>query len=352
MVDLGGTELSAEDRDLLRHPAVGGVILFARNYVDPDQLRGLAASIQAIREPRLLIGVDQEGGRVQRFRDGFIRLPAAGRFGTLFRRDPNAALAACDSAAWIMAAELRAAGVDFSFAPVLDLDRGQSRVIGDRGFGTSPEAVVALATAWREGAARAGMASVGKHFPGHGGVEADSHAELPCDDRDWATLAAEDLVPFARLIDRGLEAVMPAHVVYPRISPDPAGFSAFWLREVLRVRLGFPGAIFSDDLNMAAAQAGGGYGERARTALEAGCDMLLICNNRQAAGEILDDLEGYSDPAAQRRLLSMQGRAVPRFAHGRTDPRWQDAVRRLALVEESASAVPILLDPTDPGARA
>lgn len=351
MVDLGGTELSAEDREVLRHPAVGGVILFARNYCSPDQLTELTASIRAIRKPRLLIGVDQEGGRVQRFRDGFIRLPAAGRFGALFRRDPGTAVAACASAAWIMAVELRAAGVDFSFAPVLDLDRGQSRVIGDRGFGASPEAVVALATAWREGAARAGMASVGKHFPGHGGVEADSHAELPSDDRDLATLEAEDLVPFARLIDQGLEAVMPAHVVYPRIAPEPAGFSAFWLREVLRARLGFQGVIFSDDLNMAAAQAGGTHGARARTALEAGCDMLLICNNRPAANEILKDLEQYSDPAAQQRLLSMAGGDHPGFARRRADPRWQDAVRRLALVEEAMTAVSILPDPTDPGAR-
>jgi len=349
MVDLGGTELTVEDRELLRHPAVGGVILFARNYVSPVQLISLTSAIHGLREPRLLIGVDQEGGRVQRFREGFTRLPAAGRFGTLYRRDPKRARGACASVAWLMAAELQVAGVDFSFAPVLDLDRGHSRVIGDRGFASAIDAVTALAAAWVEGAGRAGMASVGKHFPGHGGVEADSHSELPADDRDWATLAMEDLVPFERLIERGLEAVMPAHVVYPQIAPDPAGFSPFWLREVLRGRLGFQGVIFSDDLNMAAAQAGGGYGERARAALGAGCDMLLICNNRPAAVEILDALHDHSDPAAQLRLTRMHGRGHPPPERLHEDPQWQAAVRQVALLEDLESLDLPLGDPTDPG---
>lgn len=352
MVDLAGTELTGEDRDLLVHPAVGGVILFARNYVSPDQLSALTRAIHGLREPHLLIGVDQEGGRVQRFREGFTRLPAAGRFGALFRRDASRAQAACASAGWLMAAELRAVGVDFSFAPVLDLDRGQSRVIGDRGFGSSVEEVEALSAAWREGAGRAGMASVGKHFPGHGGVQADSHQELPSDDRDWTTLATEDLVPFERLIRQGLEAVMPAHVVYPRIAPDPAGFSPFWLREVLRDRLGFQGVVFSDDLNMAAAQAGGGYGDRARAALGAGCDMLLICNNRPAAVEIVDTVKGYRDPSAELRLRSMHGQGDPRRAGLHGDPLWQAAFREVALLEDLASLESSLDDPTDPGVRA
>lgn len=352
MVDLGGTELTAEDRDLLLHPAVGGVILFARNYVSPHQLSDLTRAIHGLREPRLLIGVDQEGGRVQRFREGFTRLPAAGRFGALFRRDARRAQAACASVGWLMAAELRAVGVDFSFAPVLDLDRGKSRVIGDRGFGSSVEEVETLGTAWREGARRAGMASVGKHFPGHGGVEADSHEELPSDHRDWATLATEDLVPFERLIRQGLEAVMPAHVVYPRIAPDPAGFSPFWLREVLRNRLEFQGVIFSDDLNMAAAQAGGGYGDRARAALGAGCDMLLICNNRAAAVEIVDTVKGYRDSSADLRLRSMRGQDDPRYAGLQDDPLWQAAVREVALLEDLASLESPVGDPTDPGVGA
>lgn len=351
MVDLGGTELTAEDRELLRHPAVGGVILFARNFASPAQLLELTTAIHGLREPRLLIGVDQEGGRVQRFREGFTRLPPAGRFGALNQSDPKRARGACAAVAWLMAAELHAAGVDFSFAPVLDLDRGQSRVIGDRGFGASVDAVVALASAWVEGAGLAGMASVGKHFPGHGGVEADSHCELPTDDRDWYTLAAEDLVPFERLIAQGLPAVMPAHVVYPRVAPEPAGFSPFWLGDVLRRHLGFQGVIFSDDLNMAAAQAGGGYAERARAALAAGCDMALICNNRPAAGEIVDALRGYSDPAAQLRLLRMHGRGHPRPGRLHEDPRWRDAVHQVALLEQMESLDLPLGDPTDPGAR-
>lgn len=351
MVDLVGTELDAEDRELLRDPAVGGVILFARNYASPGQLSELTSAIHALREPRLLIGVDQEGGRVQRFREGFSRLPAPGRIGDLFRRDPGRACAACSAVAWLMAAELRARGVDFSFAPVLDLDRGQSRVIGDRAFGGSVEAVEVLAESWRAGAGRAGMASVGKHFPGHGGVEADSHRELPSDKRDWGSLAAEDLVPFDRLIGQGLEAVMPAHVVYPRIAPEPAGFSPFWLQVVLRERLGFQGVIFSDDLNMAAADAGGGYGERARAARGAGCDMLLICNNRPAAYEIVDTLRGHSDPAAQLRLLRMHGRGHPRPSGLHGDPQWQAAIRQVALLEGLESLDLPLGDPTEPGAR-
>jgi beta-N-acetylhexosaminidase len=348
MIDLAGTELGAEDRELLRHPAVGGVILFARNFASPGQLSDLTAAIHGLREPRLLIGVDQEGGRVQRFRDGFTRLPAAGRFGAQFLRDPLQACAACASVAWLMAAELRAAGVDFSFAPVLDLDRGRSRVIGDRAFGASAEAVVALASAWRQGVGRAGMASVGKHFPGHGGVEADSHTELPSDERDWAALAAEDLVPFARLIDEGLEGVMPAHVVYPKIAPEPAGFSTFWLRDVLRTRLGFQGVTFSDDLNMAAAEAGGDHAERARAALEAGCDLVLVCNNRPAAIAILDALRGYSDPAAQRRLLRMHGGGRPRPGRLHEDPLWQAAIRHVTLLQEAENLDLPPADPTDP----
>ena len=224
-------------------------------------------------------------------------------------------------------------------------------MIGDRGFGASVEWVARLAAAWREGAGRAGMASVGKHFPGHGGVEADSHTELPRDDRDWETLAAEDLVPFAHLIGQGLEAVMPAHVLYPRMAPEPAGFSPFWLREVLRDRLGFQGVIFSDDLNMAAARVGGGYSERALAALEAGCDMLLICNNRPAAIEILAALDQYSDPAAERRLRRMQGRGQPSPEGLQADPRWQAARRQVALLEELESLAGPLGDPTTPGAR-
>lgn len=310
MLDLEGLELTAEEREILAHPAVGGLILFARNYHDHAQLTRLTADIHALREPRIPIGVDQEGGRVQRFRDGFVRLPAAGGFGALHRIDPGAALAAAEDVGWLMAAELRAAGVDFSFAPVLDLDRGVSRVIGDRGFAAEPAVVCDLAGAWLRGTRAAGMVGCGKHFPGHGGVVEDSHLALPVDHRPLVELEREDMVPFARLIAEGLEAVMPAHVIYAQIDPNSAGFSAFWLRDVLRQRLGFDGVIFSDDLNMAAAGAGGGYAQRAALALDAGCDQVLVCNNRAAAIAVIEAFGEHPDPAAAARLARMRARGT------------------------------------------
>lgn len=351
MLDLAGTALDAEDRELLRHPAVGGVILFARNYESPEQLAALTAAIHAAREPALLIGVDQEGGRVQRFRDGFTRLPPAGCLGRLHRARPAQARAVCESIAWLMAAELRAVGVDFSFAPVLDLDRGLSRVIGDRGFSADPQAVSELASSWMRGARQAGMASVGKHFPGHGGVEADSHTELPRDERLFVDLELEDLVPFRRLIDQGLEAMMPAHVIYPRIDPRPAGFSPVWLREILRRQLGFQGVIFSDDLNMEAAGAGGDHVERAQAAVAAGCDMLLICNNRPAAVAILAAFRDHRDPATSLRLLRMRGRKPLDRVRLHESPEWHRALGHIAELESHDSLELPLEDPTAPEPR-
>jgi beta-N-acetylhexosaminidase len=351
MVDLAGTELTPEDRDLLRHPAVGGVILFARNYSSPAQLAELTTAIHDLRAPRLLIGVDQEGGRVQRFREGFTRLPPAGRFGTLYAQDPRRATAACTAVAWLMAAELQVVGVDFSFAPVLDLDRGLSRVIGDRGFGAGVEQVSALSAAWAAGVRQAGMAAVGKHFPGHGGVAADSHTELPQDARDLTDLLDTDLVPFRRLIAHGLEAVMPAHVVYPQVAPEPAGFSPKWLQEVLRGHLGFSGVIFSDDLNMAAAAAGGDYSERAQAAAQAGCDMLLICNNRPAAIAIVDAFRARQDPTAQLRLLRMHGRGRLERDRLHEQPQWHEGVHQVALLEDLETLDLALDDPTNPDER-
>lgn len=348
MLDLAGTLLGPEESELLCHPAVGGVILFSRNYESPRQLAELTGAIHALREPRLLIGVDQEGGRVQRFRVGFTRLPPAGQYGRLYARDPTRARSVCESIGWLMAAELRSVGVDFSFAPVLDLDRGISCVIGDRGLGAGPKVVFDLASAWVDGVRRAGMAAVGKHFPGHGGVAADSHAELPTDPRDLADLVREDLVPFERLIRRGLEAVMPAHVLYPRLDAQPAGFSSVWLRDILRGRLGFQGVIFSDDLEMAAAAVGGSYAERARTAAGAGCDMLLICNNRSAAVEILDAFGAGHDPAIQLRLLRMHGRGRTERTRLHELPAWQRAVRFVAQLEELETLDLGLGDPTGP----
>jgi beta-N-acetylhexosaminidase len=337
MLDLEGTALTGEEREILRHPAVGGVILFARNYEGPEQLAGLVREIHGVRDPHLLVAVDQEGGRVQRFRDGFTRLPPAAAFGALNHRDAARARRAARAVGWLMAAELRAAGVDFSFAPVLDLDRGLCAAIGDRAFAGGINAVSDLAAAWAEGVREAGMPAVGKHFPGHGGVAADSHHELPSDARTFADLQLEDLVPFERLIRRGLEAVMPAHVVYPEVDPAPAGFSPFWLRTVLRGRLGFQGMIFSDDLNMAAAAAGGGYGERARAARAAGCDLLLICNNRLGALAVIEAVELTEDPAFHLRCVRMHGRGgVPR-ERLHLDPRWQAGLREVAALEGAHS---------------
>ena len=333
MLDLRGTEITPEERELLRHPATGGVILFARNYAAPDQLYRLVRSIHELRAPSLIVAVDQEGGRVQRFREGFTRLPPPGRYGQLYDADRARGLDTARLAGWLMAAELRACGVDLSFAPVLDLDRGVSSVIGDRAFHRDPEAVAELARAWVQGVHDAGMQAVGKHFPGHGGVAADSHCELPVDGRPLVDIELEDLVPFERLVGHGLGGIMPAHVVYRQADPRPAGYSAFWIRDVLRARLGFQGVVFSDDLTMAAAAVEGGYAERARAALEAGCDMILVCNAPEGAAAVLRALEGYADPVAQSRIAHVHARGGRDWPHLRADAQWRDAVRRLAQLD-------------------
>lgn len=348
MLDLAGTTLSPEDREVLGHPSVGGVILFKRNYESPAQLAELTAAIHARRTPPLLIGVDQEGGRVQRFREGFTRLPPAGRFAELYRRHPQQARAACEEIAWLLAAELRAVGVDFSFAPVLDLDRGLNAVVGDRALGARPQEVGDLAAAWVEGVRAAGMPAVGKHFPGHGGVDTDSHHEVAIDPRPFADLEMADLMPFRRLIGQAIEAIMPAHVRYPRIDDRPAGFSPVWLREILRGQMGFQGVIFSDDLNMAAAATGGDHAERALAASRAGCDMILICNNRPAALAIVERFTEYRDPAAELRLLRMHGRGQHERARLHERPEWQRAVRRIATLEALETLDLGLVDPTNP----
>jgi len=285
IIDLAGTTPTSEEIERLRQPVVGGVILFSRNYVDREQLAALCAGLHALRSPPLLIAVDHEGGRVQRFRDGFTRLPAMRRLGEIWQDDAPGAVRAAQALGFVLAAELRACGVDLSFAPVLDLDRGLSTVIGERAFHRRPEAVVALAGALIAGMRAAGMACCGKHFPGHGGVAADSHSELPRDERPLAQLA-EDIEPFRQLASV-LTAVMPAHVVYPAFDAEhTAGFSPRWLGH-LRRELGFSGAIFSDDLSMAGAGLAGDIVGRCRAADAAGCDMLLICNDAENAARAL-----------------------------------------------------------------
>jgi beta-N-acetylhexosaminidase len=305
VIDVVGTALSDEDRERLRHPAAGAVILFSRNYENPEQLAALAEEIEKLREPALAICVDHEGGRVQRFRAGFSAIPAMRELGRLWDRDQAAARGAARAIAYIVGAELAAHGVDFSFAPVLDLDYGGSSVIGDRALHFDPTAVGALGACIVQGFADAGMAAVGKHFPGHGYAEADSHVAVPTDERKFAEIQRKDLVPFRMTIEAGLAAVMPAHVIYSQVDPEPAGYSKYWLQEVLRGKLGFDGLVFSDDLSMEGASTAGGIPERARAALGAGCDMVLLCND-PAGQELLLQSLGNTALAKPERLERMR----------------------------------------------
>lgn len=327
MVDVAGTWLTAEDRQLLRQPEVAGLIIFARNIEHPRQVRELTAAIRAVR-PELILAVDQEGGRVQRLRQGFVRLPAMRE---LARHADAIGLA--EHCGWLMAAEVLAVGLDLSFAPVLDLDHGHSAVVGTRAFEGDPERATALAGAFIRGMNAAGMAACGKHFPGHGWAEADSHVAIPTDERSLEQIRACDLVPFARLAGQ-LAAVMPAHVIYPQVDGNPAGFSRRWLQDILRGELGFEGVIFSDDLSMAGAHVVGDAASRIEAALSAGCDMGLVCNDRAAAELALS--------AAQRmgvqpspRIAAMRGQAFANVEY-RQHPRWQQAtaaLRAAALID-------------------
>lgn len=314
MIDVTGLELAAEDARRLAHPQVGAVILFARNFSSPRQLVELTRAIRALRSPELLVAVDHEGGRVQRFRHGFTRVPPMAELGKLFDAHRERGLAAARACGLVMGAELQAHGVDFSFAPVLDVDYGESGVIGDRALSRDPGAIAVLAGALVEGLRDAGMAAVGKHFPGHGYVRADSHLEVPVDERDFDEIAAADLVPFQRLAPR-LAGMMPAHVVYPKVDASPAGFSSAWLEKILRGALGFDGLIFSDDLSMEGASAAGGVVARAKAALAAGCDMVLLCNDAAGQDVLLDALERRPIEASlERRLERMRGRAITEAA--------------------------------------
>ncbi|MDD2685995.1 MAG: beta-N-acetylhexosaminidase [Gallionella sp.] len=311
MLDVVGTQLTVEDVTRLRHPLVGGVILFARNYESPSQLAELTAAIRAVRSPSLLISVDHEGGRVQRFREGFTKIPAMRELGKIWDEHPQRARHLAQQAGYVLAAELRAYGVDFSFTPVLDVDYGQSSVIGNRAFHSDPHAIAELAHSLLLGLKQGGMHSVGKHFPGHGFVQADSHLDIPVDDREYVDIELCDLVPFRRMVECGLSAVMPAHVIYPKVDLRPAGFSPVWLKQVLRGELGFEGVIFSDDLSMEGATVAGGIVQRAEAALNAGCDMVLVCNKPDSANELLAGLQWEMPAASKVRLMQMRGRAQP-----------------------------------------
>mgnify|MGYP002760314451 FL=1 len=323
MIGIEGIELLGEEKERLCHPSVGGVILFARNYHDPEQLLALTRSIRGLRSPPLLIATDQEGGRVQRIRDGVTTLPPAGRLGQAARLTPALARETARQAGWLMASELSSLGVDFSFAPVLDIDYGVSQVIGDRAFSERPDDVAALALEWQRGCATAGMACVGKHFPGHGGVAPDSHLSAAEDPRAIADLEHADLLPFRRLIDNGLAAVMLAHLVFPAVDSQPVGFSAPWVR-YLRGALGFGGAIFSDDLEMAAAAVAGDLQARILAALRAGCDMAIVGNAGRAIDPVLEHLPA-PDPRAALRLARMHGRGGETLSALYARPEYQTA---------------------------
>jgi beta-N-acetylhexosaminidase len=339
MIDIGGTNLEAGDRELLLHPLVGGLILFTRNYSSRDQVRELVSEIQALRAASealqpLLIAVDQEGGRVQRFREGFYSLPPLRWLGHLYDEDPALAREMAMCAARVMAVELLDTGIDFSFAPVIDLDWGNSEVIGNRSLHRQAEVVGELGLAYMQGMRQAGMAAVAKHFPGHGAVTADSHHALPVDHRSQSELL-EDMQPYSSLIGDGLRGIMMAHIRYPEIEPQIASLSEFWMQSVLRNELNYHGAIFSDDMCMAGASEGGTVAERVQTALEAGADMALICNEREAVAPALELLSGYAKPVSHVRLAAMRAsREHYESAPYRSDG-WQRDIERLEQVRQA-----------------
>jgi len=331
MIDVAGTELSGEDQELLCHPLVGGVILFARNYVDSQQLTALTRAIHAVRTPPLIIAVDQEGGRVQRFKTDFSLLPPLRRLGHEYHMEAAAGLELARRLGWLMAAELRAHGVDLSFAPCVDLDYGASEVIGDRALHARSAVVGQLAVAYAHGMRDAGMAATAKHFPGHGAVVADSHLTLPVDRRELADLQ-EDIAPYRLMIANALAAVMVAHVVYPAIDSRPASLSKTWITQILRGELRFQGAVFTDDLSMGAAASVGDVVTRARLALAAGCDMLPVCNDRAGVHTLVKRLDVEPAPASQLRLVRMRGRDGMSVEELHAAPAWQQARETLARV--------------------
>ena len=326
MLDLAGTSLADHERDQLQNPHIGGVILFARNVKSREQISALVKQIRAA-SAQVLIAVDQEGGRVQRFRDGFTRFPPMQKLGDLVAQDSAAGLALTKDAGWLMAAEVIACGLDISFAPVLDVDRDTSSIIGDRSFSDQPDAVIEVAQAFINGMHEAGMAATGKHFPGHGGIVADSHLEAPVDTRSWDELEAHDLKPFDAL-SGSLDGIMPAHITFPAVDPDSVGFSSFWLQTILRKRLGFEGVIFSDDLTMKGADIAGGYVDKAKLALDAGCDMILVCNCPEGAIEVLDFMASAAVDGSDK-IAGMRASQSISWDDLENDPRRLDIIKKL-----------------------
>ncbi|MCK5334781.1 MAG: beta-N-acetylhexosaminidase, partial [Gammaproteobacteria bacterium] len=300
-----------------------------------EQLEALTKEIHSLRHPHLLIAVDHEGGRVQRFHDGFTRLPAMATFGRLYRKNKDQAKQLAEKTGWLMAAECLAAGIDFSFAPILDLGHGISGVIGDRAFDSSADIISILAHEFMRGMKRAGMVATGKHFPGHGSVKEDSHVGHPVDKRSLADIMMEDIIPFERMIDYGLAAIMPAHVVYPQVDDKAAGYSERWLQKILRQQLHFEGVIFSDDLSMEAAAPAGDFTDRAKQALNAGCDMVLVCNHSKEAKEVLDGLREYNNPASAMRLVRMHGHVHLNRSQLHASEEWQQIIELIIPLSDS-----------------
>lgn len=331
VVDVQGYTLTDHERQRLSHPLVGGVILFTRNFESREQLTGLCAEIHAARSEPLLIAVDHEGGRVQRFRaDGFSLIPAMQQLGQLWEANPQLAINCATDAGYILAAELRACGIDLSFTPVLDLDYGVSEVIGTRSFHRNPEVVTTLARALIHGLALAGMAACGKHFPGHGAVAADSHHEIPVDTRNKDTIMLADAAPYAWLGDLTLPSIMPAHVIFPEVDQHPAGFSKVWIQQILRTELSYDGVVFSDDLSMEGATVAGDIHDRAMAALQAGCDMVLVCNSPDLADQLLERLQWQSSSRSISRIQSLMPVGKPHtWLSLQTENRYQNARTRL-----------------------
>ncbi|MDH5547489.1 MAG: beta-N-acetylhexosaminidase [Gammaproteobacteria bacterium] len=325
MIDLEGTSLSAEEKEMIAHPMVGGLIFFTRNFESRQQIHQLTREIKKIRN--ILVCVDHEGGRVQRFREGFTRLPPCAVLGETYDKNPQKAMSDAHALGWLMAAELIAVQIDFSFAPVLDVDYRLCDVIGNRAFHSDPEIIGKLASSYVKGMADAGMSSTGKHFPGHGAVKEDSHLELPVDGRSLKEIMNNDVIPFRRLNESNLlDAVMPAHVIYDQIDKMPAGFSSVWIKQILREQLHFNGVVFSDDLNMAAAGMAGSFTDRAEAAMKAGCDMILVCNNRAGAIEVLEHFNWQTERLSIERLEGMFAKKITNEIDLKTSDKWQDAV--------------------------
>ena len=334
MLDIDGLALSPADRDLLREPAVGGVILFSRNFESVAQVTDLVSEIRALRSPPLIVAVDHEGGRVQRFRDGFTVMPPMRHIGREYDRDRESGLSIARKAGWLIASELRAAGIDLSFGPCIDLDWGISEIIGNRAFHRKPDAVSELGASFARGLRSAGMVAVAKHFPGHGAVVADSHLKLPVDRREYGSIL-DDMRPYESMINTGVVAgVMLAHIVYSEIDSMPAGFSEYWIQRELRSRLGFGGAVFCDDLSMKATTSYGRMAKRARLALDAGCDMILVCNDRDAAHQAVDSLRNYSNPLSLVRLARLHGTGHPMRESLLASDDWQEANKLFASWSE------------------